>query len=296
MDEISLKTIGMGWLRDLPDNRDLTLELEKNKNKEIVDMVKNLGIEGAPNLPSTTDLRAWCSPIENQLHLGSCTANAAAGVVEYFENKTYGKFIDASRLFIYKVTRELAGFTGDSGAYLRNTMGALVLFGAPPEKYWPYTDKPPVWDAEPTAFVYSLASDYQAIRYVKLDPPNTPTTDILKNIKTCLAANLPSMFGTTVYNNIFQAPGGKVPYPCPGERPAGGHAMVVVGYDDNMVIKNPVCGSQTTGAFIIRNSWDTGWGDKGYGWLPYDYVLKGLAVDWWTLLNEEWFEIGQFGF
>ena len=296
MEEISIKNANMGWLRDLPDNRDLTQNIEKKKNEAIKTMVTDLGILGAPSLPTSTDLRQWCTPVENQLQLGSCTANAAAGALEYFENRTYGKYLDASRLFIYKVTRKLAGFTGDSGAYLRNTMGALVLFGAPPEKYWPYTDKAPNWDAEPPAFVYSLASNYQALKYVTLDPPNTPTADILNNIKTNLAAGLPSIFGTTVYNNIFQAQGGKVPYPCSADKPAGGHAMVVVGYDDKMVIKNPVCGSETTGAFIIRNSWGPTWGDKGYGYLPYEYVLKGLAVDWWTLMNAKWFEIGPFGF
>jgi len=76
----------------------------------------------------------------------------------------------------------------------------------------------------------------------------------------------------------------------------GGHAVVAVGYDDNMKIKNTNPGDvETTGAFLIRNSWGTRWGDGGYGWLPYDYVLRRLAVDWWSLLKNEWIDTGTFG-
>jgi C1A family cysteine protease len=70
-----------------------------------------------------------------------------------------------------------------------------------------------------------------------------------------------------------------IPYPWPGEKAIWGHAIVAVGYDDGKKIKNTVCNRETTGALLIRNSWGTGWGDKGYGWLPYDYVLNKLAMD-----------------
>ena len=71
--------------------------------------------------------------------------------------------------------------------------------------------------------------------------------------------------------------------------------MVAVGYDDGMVIQNTGPGGpKTTGAFLIRNSWGTGWGMSGYGWLPYEYVLRGQAVDWWSLIKAEWVNTGAF--
>ena len=104
------------------------------------------------------------------------------------------------------------------------------------------------------------------------------------------------MFGFTVFSSISGSGGtGEIPLPCPGEKVRGGHAVVAVGYDDKKKIKNPLCGTATKGALLIRNSWGTSWGDGGYGWLPYDYVSKGLARDWWTLLKHEYPDTKQFG-
>jgi len=283
---------GMGWLPDYPDFRDYTVESESVKT-----MLAQAGAakKAKLGLPVTSDLRAWCSPVENQGTLGSCTANAGVGMVEYFERKAFGKHIDGSRLFLYKVTRGLLHWTGDTGAFLRSTMGALVLFGVPPEEYWPYVVAD--YEKEPTGFCYAFAQNYQAISYYRLDPPGTTTTVLLNQIKTNLAAGLPSMFGFTVYSSYTQAvTSGKIPYPTPGEKINGGHAIMVVGYDDNMKIKNTNAGAkETTGALLIRNSWGTGWGMAGYGWLPYEYVLKGLATDWWSLIKNEWVDTGVFG-
>ncbi len=281
---------GMGWLPDYPDFRDYTPE-----HGAIQGMLAKAKVATAlASFPSAVDLRPWCSPVENQLDIGSCTAHAGVGIFEYFERRAFGRHIDASRLFLYKTTRNLSHWTGDTGAFLRTTMGAMVLLGVPPEEYWPYVTAD--FDLEPPAFCYAFAQNYQALSYYRLDPPGIDRKALLCRIKSNLAAGLPSMFGFTVYSSISQAgKSGYIPYPVRGERILGGHAVDAVGYDDLLKIRNNTDGAEeTTGALLVRNSWGAEWGVGGYGWLPYDYVLQGLAEDWWSLLKAEWIDTGVF--
>jgi len=289
MDHIE-KRHGMGWIPDYPDFRDYT---EETGEVRLILGPKNL-LKGK-SVPVSMDLRPYCSPIEDQGQIGSCTAHAGAGVIEYYERKAFGRHTDASRLFLYKVTRNLMKMKGDTGAYLRTTMGAMVLFGVPPEEYWPYRDDEKKFDQEPPAFCYAFAQNYQTLKYFRHDPPGTKGEEILRELKNYLSKGHPAMFWFTVYNSIEQAEkDGKIPFPSSKERIEGGHAVVAVGYDDKMKIKNKYGKIETSGALLIRNSWGKGWGDGGYGWLPYEYVLKGLAEDFWSVLKKEWVDTGQF--
>ncbi|MCY7274891.1 MAG: peptidoglycan-binding protein, partial [Phormidesmis sp. CAN_BIN44] len=242
-------------------------------------------------LPEAVDLSFWCSPIEDQGSLNACTAHAGVALVEYFQRRSHKQYINASRRFLYKAARKLMQRGGDSGASPRETMKAMVLFGIPPEEYCPYDEAD--FDAEPSAFCYAYAQNYQAIRYFRLDDSPLKPDELLAQIKLALVAGFPCMFGFTVYDSIYHPSNlrGHIPYPTQEDKREGGHSVVAVGYDDYKQVKD----APLPGAILIRNSWGTGWGDRGYGWLPYDYVLKGLARDWWSLIKAEWVETGSFG-
>jgi len=276
---------GMGWERDRPDFRDFAAD--EPEIKAIMDKSRPLK-SAVKAAPKSVDLRQWCPPIEDQGALGSCTANAGVALVEYFERRAFGRHLDGSRLFLYKATRNLLGWTGDQGAYLRDTMKAMVLFGVPPEAYWPYDPKR--YDEEPSAFCYAFAASYKAIKYFRLDPIGTAPDQVLSVAKQYLAAGLPAMFGFTVYNSIppIGEGTGNIPFPGKGDRVAGGHAVAAVGYDDAKRI------GAERGALLIRNSWGRNWGEKGYGWLPYAYVTRGLAVDFWTLVEASFVDTALF--
>jgi C1A family cysteine protease len=284
----------LGWVRDLPDIRDYSAsdlkghvprtEPQKVARNEVARWFQKSAALGAGGIEGRVDLSPSCSPIEDQESIGSCTANAGVGLLEYYERRAFGKHLDASRLFLYKVTRNLLGWTGDTGAYLRTTMGAMALFGTLPESQYPYDIQN--YDQEPSAFAYSYAQNYQSLSYFRLDQPGLSPDALLDRIKRFIHSGYPSMFGFSVYN--YGNAQGEIAFPTPVSTLLGGHAVVAIGYDDQRMIGGK------KGALKIRNSWGTGWGEGGYGWLPYEYVLKGLADDFWSLFRSEYIATGQF--
>lgn len=265
---------------------------------------KAIDIPISSSLPATVDLREWCSPVKYQGNINSCTAHSAVALVEYFVKRSFGQDIEAARLFLYKVARNLIpnkegnyeiNKTSDSGAYSRTTMKALAMIGVPEEKFWPY-DETKV-NEEPPAFCYALASSYRATEYYRVDKRGIPKDDVLQQVKTVLAANRPLMFSVKYYLNCWKEVDstGKISFPATSDSGTfvGLHSIAAVGYDDNIKIKNKD-GIESTGAFLIKNSAGTEWGDRGYGWLPYDYLLKGQSIDWWTIMNQDWLDTDQF--
>ncbi|MCL6260964.1 hypothetical protein M3O96_17805 [Aquiflexum sp. TKW24L] len=283
-----------GWQKDLPDFRDF------NEETPVIvaafDLMAKVKKPKKKVIPSQVDLREFCSPVHDQSTIGSCTAQAAVSLIEYLEIKAYGKHLDFSRLFLYKSTRNLLGWKGDRGAYLRTTIGALALFGVPPEQFYPYIISK--YEDEPTAFLYSLAKNFSALNYFRLDTPGKSTSDLLTSVKESISKGLPLVFGFSVYDSINQAGStGRIPFPLLSDRCMGGHAVLAVGYDNNIEIKHNRAGSPLTkGAILIQNSWGPNWGDNGFGWLPYEFVNRGLAVDWWSIINKSYVETAAFGF
>lgn len=95
----------LGWLPDYPDFRDYTLN--DGQIQALLQKTNHIRLAEKPEFARAVDLREWCPSVEDQGTIGSCTANAAVGLVEYFERRSFGKYIDASRLFLYKTTRNL---------------------------------------------------------------------------------------------------------------------------------------------------------------------------------------------
>lgn len=267
-----------GWVPDPKKDKDLHARSPK--------IQKLLTAVGVP-LPGVVNLQEGFPPVYDQGSINSCTANALAGLIDYFEMKTAGRCILPSRLFIYKTTRNLLQTNAEVGAYLRTALEAVTLFGSPSESYWPY--QPNMVNVEPPAFIYGLGQKYNATSYYRYDPDGVSKEEVLSRIRTNLAAGLPSAFGFFMFESITAAEaGGDIPYPGPNEKSIGGHAVVAVGYDDHRIIKG--ASGNTKGALRIRNSWGPQWGDQGYGWLPYEYVLRSLAIDWWSILRMNWFD------
>ncbi len=295
------QTVSMGWHPDLPDYRDRVLppfvsrkqrpggdsirdERDDNLMRVLKEKLSPLVTNAA--LPDAHLNIDYCSAIEDQGSLGSCTAQAVVGLMEYMMSRGRGNYIDGSRLFLYKVTRNLHGWTGDTGAYIRTAMKAAVTFGIPPEEHWPYVIER--FEDEPSAFLYSYASNYQALNYARIDTPDASQQEVVDRILRTLASGFCLAFGFTVFDSITYDP--DIPFPDPVyDSVSGGHAVVAVGYD----LKHDIDGVIVP-SLIIRNSWGVEWGIAGYGYLPLAYVEHRLAEDFWTVYDWEWIRDGDF--
>jgi C1A family cysteine protease len=236
------------WTPDKPDSRDHKYAITYKEQPNIV------------------DLRPYCTPIENQGNLGSCTGQSIAGAIELL-NKRANRTLDASRLFIYYYERLILGTINyDSGAYIRDGIKASYTYGAPLENLWPYNigkfKVVPSKEARADALKRKVTS-YQRI----------------ENHDGCLDAlnnGYPVVIGFNVYSSfdtVNVAKTGIMPYPKIGrERLLGGHAVLLVGYNKNKQV------------YIARNSWGAGWGDRGYFYMPFQVIQNtNMSSDFWII-------------
>ncbi len=249
-----------GWHADLPDHRDF-----------LYSAIRPV----LPALPPAVDLREKCSTVENQGELGSCTANALVGALEFLELKRGGSFSDLSRLFLYYNERVLTHTTKqDSGGYLRDGIKTLNKQGICPEPHWPYDIKK--FTVKPPAKCYTEAKQRQILSYHSIRG--------LDDARSCLAEGYPVVFGFSVYTAFESGEvtrTGILNYPSPVEKPVGGHAVLAVGYNDSEQ------------RLIVRNSWGADWGLLGYFTMSYEYAFGGagrqsLASDFWTIRTMEY--------
>lgn len=211
-------------------------------------------------LPAKVDLRKQLTDIEMQGGTNSCVANAVAGAYEYLMKQHLGDdAYDISRLFIYYNARYLEETEEitDDGAYVSLAIESLKEYGACSEETWEFEEE--IVDDEPSEEAYEEAKGFlvEEVEHIPLE---------LDAWKSALAEGYPIIFGISTFKSFdsHRKPG-LVPTPTKKEvarEEHGGHAMLCVGYSD----KDEV--------FIVRNSWGTDWGDKGYCYISYKYMLN----------------------
>jgi len=241
-----------GWKPDIPDVRDFAYKLLAPK----------------VSLPKYVDLRPQFPPVVDQGQLGSCTGNSIAGAFHYGMLKQREIAFPPSRLFIYYNERVMENTVDqDAGAMIRDGIKTLNKTGVCSEMLWPYDVSK--FTLQPGKEAFAEAEKHKALTYTRLN------NSAINELKNCLANGLPFVFGFSVYESFESAKvakNGKMPMPAKKEKMLGGHAVCCVGYDD------------TKKVFIVRNSWGTSWGDKGYFYMPYAYITDAnLADDFWTI-------------
>jgi C1A family cysteine protease len=257
----------LGWLPDIPDHRDFLYAAPSRVLR---------------SFPPTVDLERQCpKKLYDQGRLGSCTANAIAGAIEFDQIKQKQEQATPSRLFIYYNERKMEHSTlVDAGAQIRDGIKSVAKQGACAESMWPYDDKTPDVEGtpcpdckfaqEPSKECYKDALKHQILLYQRL-------VHDLNTMKGCLASGYPFVFGFTVYSNFpFDTKTGEIPLPGTKDHVIGGHAVLAVGYDDSKRM------------FKFRNSWGKSWAKNGYGFMPYAYLTdSNLSDDFWTIRTIE---------
>lgn len=255
-----------GWradsgMSDAHQHEDYRFEDHASSISAMGVMVSNPGTE----INGILDLRKWCSPVEDQGHLGSCVANATVGSLEFLQLRSGLPLSDLSRLFIYYNARLMTQDQDkDEGSYIRLAMGTLSSLGTCSESKWPYDVSKvfvrPSWGSYREAYANKIGSYYRIADGADRD----------NQIMEALKAQHPVVFGMVVDQEFMNYRGGVVAMPKSTRVNAGGHAMLIVGYDLNR------------NCWLVRNSWSKYWGEGGYAWVPFAYLDASQANDLWV--------------
>ncbi len=266
---MSLKQrINFGWIPDLPDHRDKLLQLPTGQ---------------APTLPDKVNLAKQHNfRVLDQSYLGSCVAHAISSAIEFAQatrpnDPNVPDFIEndrkfpISRLFLYYEARRAIGtLAEDSGCYIRDALRAAYNVGAPRETGWKYVEGR--FTEQPPKHSYRSAPYHKITSYISV-----PVS--VQGLKIALSSGKPVVFGISVFDSFMHDRRGNIPFPSMSDGYLGGHAMLCTGYDD------------ATQRFNFLNSWGEGWGTKGYGTIPYNYLGNPrLGDDYWVVTDDQYKE------
>ncbi|GAB1544868.1 hypothetical protein NUACC21_75440 [Scytonema sp. NUACC21] len=212
---------------------------------------------GRNQLPPKVDLRKYMTDVEEQVG-NSCVANAFVGAYEYLAQRTLGESGDVSRLFVYYNARSLDGSENeDGGTQMEYAIEVLTHYGACSEEIWPNDEELLFEEPDDSAYEHAANFTIEEAEFIETD------LDLWRHT---LAEGYPIAFALNTFESFDDATKnrGRVPIPKKSDNVRsthGWHAMLCVGYSDKDRI------------FIVRNSWGSEWGDRGYCYIPYNYVM-----------------------
>ena len=254
-------TQGYGWVRDTPDFRDNFWDIPESYDKSIdfVDLRKEMG--------SITNQSVFnCAPVDavSTLYKYKFSKIAESNISTTFE---------PSRSFIYYNARQYYNSLVDNGCSIRNTLKSFSKLGACSEHRFELNSRN--INQKPTDDCYKNSKRHRVKTYQRLRQD-------IDCLKAALQNGEPFIFGCSVMSSFDSkevSTSGIIPLPEDNDKPIAAHAMVAVGYDSNNRL------------FIVRNSWGESWGDNGYCYIPYDYILnESVCADFW-IVHEIEFEI-----
>ena len=216
---------------------------------------------GRGTLPPAVDLSKWFPKPRSQGQQGTCASWALASYRTYLLARHKRSDPDrvefrSSPAFIFS---QIGNLKNCQGASLESGMELLKAKGVVSEMDYPYVSnelgcqRPP-----PTQDLLEKAKTWRTTGWgrVELREPRNAN-----DLKVFLANQEPVVFAIDVGSGFNQL-GKEVMRVPEAESNRGGHAMVLIGYDDRR------------GAFKILNSWGEDWGDKGFGWISYELFMK----------------------
>lgn len=222
---------------------------------------------GAP-LPAEVDWRYLDTPIKDQRSLGACVAHSNLACLESIAiaNGVAPGSQDWAELFPHYKARELDGLLllPEGGCTPRSGLRALNKFGVPTEADYPYNEA--TYNDNPSSMVHTLAMPNRLMRYERADiwGYNVSNRSVLA-VKRMIAESPGVTLAFSCFEPFMRLKGPLATHAAQfvdGGGYYGGHQVKASGYSDSM------------GGFIVKNSWNTPWGDNGYGILPYAQAAR----------------------
>ena len=243
---------------------------------------KDLVSKGITVLPTSVDWSSKMPPVGDKGGQGSCVAWATAYYYKTFqEGKDQNWDLSSidhqfSPAFVYNQINS----GRDGGCEIPDALQLLVNKGCDTLAVFPYNEND--YLTQPTSQQLQLALPFKAQGYANIfQGQGNCTDDIINTLKSWLANGDSFVIAIPVYPEFDASndPSYVVPPHNPNDDPSGSHAVLVVGYNDNLYyIDNS--GTKHYGAFKIVNSWGTGYGYGGYANLSYDFFKVGVSEAW----------------